>query len=287
MRFPYINFFWEDIKMKTLPVAVQVYSVRDAAEKDFVGTLTAIKEMGYDGVEFAGLYGNKPEDVKAICEKLGLVPISAHVALDEMLSDPEKVIGDYAKVGVKYIAVPYLQEERRPGTDGWAKTIEDIKLVASVAKKYNIQMLYHNHDFEFVKVDGKYALDMLYDTISEDLLKTELDTCWVNVGGEDPAAFVRKYTGRAPVVHLKDFVGAKTANMYELIGIKPEGDAAKQEEFGFRPVGYGKQDMPSILAASVDAGAEWVVVEQDRPGPDKTPMESIKMSRDYLKTQNW
>lgn len=273
--------------MKTLPVAVQVYSVRDAAAADFEGTLKAIKEMGYDGVEFAGLYGNSPEAVKALCEKYDLVPISAHVALDEMLSDPEKVIGDYAAIGVKYIAVPYLQEDRRPGTPGWEKTIADIKLVAKVAKDKGIQMLYHNHDFEFIKLDGKYALDILYEEISADLLKTELDTCWVNVGGENPADFVRKYTGRAPVVHLKDFTGSKTANMYELIGIKPDGQAAKQEAFGFKPVGYGKQDMPSILAASVDAGAEWVVVEQDRPAPENTPMESIRMSRDYLKTQNW
>ncbi|MCQ2431804.1 MAG: sugar phosphate isomerase/epimerase [Clostridia bacterium] len=275
--------------MKHLPVAVQVYSVRDAAAADFKGTLQAIKDMGYDGVEFAGLYGNKPEDVKALCKEIGLVPISAHVALDEMLADPEKVIGDYAAVGVKYIAVPYLQEDRRPGTPGWDKTIADIKLVAKVAKDKGIQMLYHNHDFEFVKIDGKYALDILYEVISEDLLKTELDTCWVNVGGENPAEFVRKYTGRAPVVHLKDFVmaGKKPDNMYELIGIKPEGAAASEEAFGFRPVGHGFQNMPAILEASVDAGAEWVVVEQDRPGPDKTPMESIKMSRDYLKTQNW
>ncbi len=275
--------------MKHLPVAVQVYSVRDDAAADFAGTLRAIKEMGYDGVEFAGLYGMEPEAVRALCDELGLVPVSAHVSLDEMLSDPVAVIGVYARVGVKYIAVPYLQEERRPGTDGWEKTIADIKLVCAEAKKQGIQMLYHNHDFEFVKIGDAYALDILYSEISEELLKTELDTCWVNVGGEDPAAYIRKYTNRAPVVHLKDFVmaGKKPEGMYELIGIKPEGDTASEEAFGFRPVGHGYQDMPAILSAALDAEAEWVVVEQDRPGPGKTPMESIRMSREYLKTQNW
>ena len=273
--------------MKYLPVAVQVYSVRDEAAADFEGTMKAIKEMGYDGVEFAGLYGLEPEKIAEICKNVGLVPLSAHVPIDDMCADPEGVIGAYQKIGVHYIAVPYLQENRRPGTPGWEKTIADIKMLAEVAQKHDIQMLYHNHDFEFVKIDGKYALDMLYDTIPELLLKTELDTCWVNVGGEDPANYVRKYSGRAPIVHLKDFVGAKTANMYELIGIKPEGGAAKQEEFGFRPVGYGLQNIPSILEASLDAGAKWVVVEQDRPGPDKTPMESIRMSREYLKSLNW
>lgn len=275
--------------MKHLPVAVQLYSVRDDASSALEETLYAVKEMGYDGVEFAGLYNNSPEHMKELCAKIGLVPISAHVPLDDMVADPEKVIGDYAVIGVKYIAVPYLQEDRRPGTPGWEKTIADIKRCASVAKEKGIQMLYHNHDFEFLKIDGKYALDILYDEIPEDLLKTEIDTCWVNVAGENPAAYIRKYTGRAPVVHLKDFVmaGKKPDNMYELIGIKPEGSAASEESFGFRPVGHGYQDIPSILSASEDAGAEWVVVEQDRPGPDKTPMESIRASREYLATQGW
>lgn len=146
-----------------------------------------------------------------------------------------------------------------------------------------MQLLYHNHDFEFVKIDGKYALDILYDTVPADLLKTELDTCWVNVGGENPADYVRKYTGRAPVVHLKDFAGEKSEHMYELIGIEEEKKEEKQK-FEFRPVGYGKQDFKAILAASEDAGAEWVIVEQDQPSMGKTPLECAKMSIDYLRS---
>ena len=142
---------------------------------------------------------------------------------------------------------------------------------------------YHNHDFEFTKINGQYILDTYYQEIPADLLQTELDTCWVNVGGENPAQYVRKYTGRAPIVHLKDFSGSKTENMYSLIGT----DAAKEEaseKFEFRPIGYGRQDIPSILAASEDAGAGWVIVEQDSPSMGKTPMECAKMSIDYLKS---
>jgi Xylose isomerase-like TIM barrel. len=175
----------------TFSVALQVYSVRDFAEKNLKDTLAKVKEMGYDGVEFAGLYGHEPSEVKRMVEELGLTPISAHVPLDEMLADPDKVIGAYAEIGCKYIAVPYLPEERRPGTDGFAKTIKDIEALATTAKKFGIQMLYHNHDFEFVKVDGEYGLDILYKSISAELLKTEIDTCWVNVAGEDPAGYIK------------------------------------------------------------------------------------------------
>jgi sugar phosphate isomerase/epimerase len=267
-------------------VALQVYSVRDFAENDLKGTLEKIKEMGYDGVEFAGLYGNQAGQVKKMVQETGLIPISAHVPLDEMLSDPDTVIGDYAEIGCKYIAVPYLPEERRPGKDGFEKTLKDIEMLAKAAKKFGIQMLYHNHDFEFVKVDGEYGLDIIYKTIPEELLKTQIDTCWVNVAGEDPVEYIRKYSGRAPVVHLKDFVmkgKKKPEQLYELIGIETKTEVESGENFGFRPVGYGVQDFPSILKASREAGAEWVVVEQDRPALGKTSLECAAMSREYLK----
>ena len=181
------------------------------------------------------------------------------------------------------MAVPYLSPEHRPGTPNFEFVVEFIGIIAKAAKKAGIQLLYHNHDFEFMKLGGKYALDILYETVPEDLLKTELDTCWVNVGGEDPSKYLLKYSGRAPVVHLKDFFGQKSENMYELIGI--ENKAPKRPDgFEFRPVGSGLQDMPSIVAAAEKAGAEWLVVEQDNPSMGLTPIECAKKSIDYLRS---
>jgi sugar phosphate isomerase/epimerase len=267
----------------SLPVAVQVYSVRDDAAKDLRGTLTAIKEMGYDGVEFAGLYGNSPAEIKKMCEEIGLVPISAHVPYVDMVADTEGVLKQYAEIGCKFVVVPYLMPEHRPDSDQFPTVVENIGKIGKVAKELGLQLLYHNHDFEFMKLDGKYALEVLYDTIPADLLQTELDTCWVNVGGEEPAAYVRKFTDRAPVVHLKDFHGEKSEDMYELIGIEKKAPA-RPGNFEFRPVGSGLQDFPAILAASEDAHAQWVVVEQDSPSMGLTPMECIRKSREYLKT---
>ncbi len=134
--------------------------------------------------------------------------------------------------------------------------------------------------------DGRYALDYIYDTIPADLLQTEVDTCWVKVAGEDPAAYVKKYTGRSPVVHLKDFYKeGQPGNMYQLIGTEVEEQESKGF-FEFRPVGSGMQDFPPILEAALAAGAQWVVVEQDQSN-GRTPMEAITMSREYLKTLGW
>mgnify|MGYP000417642119 FL=1 len=130
---------------------------------------------------------------------------------------------------------------------------------------------------------------MLYSTIPADLLQTEIDTCWVKVAGVDPSEYIMKYAGRSPVVHLKDFKmsGGKHGSLYKLIGIDDGEEQEEESSFSFMPVGHGEQDMPSILAACEDAGANWVVVEQDDPAKGATRLESVKLSREYLQTLSW
>ena len=265
-----------------LPIAIQLYSVRDDAAADMRGTLQKIREMGYDGVEFAGLHGHTAEEVREMCQEIGLLPLSAHVPYDEMVADPEGVLGQYAAIGCRYVAIPYLMPEYRPGTPGFADVIRNAAMLGEVANRLGMTLLYHNHDFEFQKIDGKYALEVLYDTVPASLLQTELDVCWVRVGGEEPAAYIRKYTGRAPVVHLKDYAGGKSEHMYELIGIQSE-HAPEEHPFEFRTVGSGVQDIPAILAAADDAGAKWLVVEQDQPSMGLTQMECARASIGYLR----
>lgn len=274
--------------MGKMPIALQLYSVRDEMAADFEGTLRKVKSMGYDGVEFAGLFDRSAIEIKNLLKEINLVPVSAHIPFDEMMSDPDKVFGRYAELGCKYVVVPYMIEEHRPGTDGFGKVIEAVQMLGKVAKEKGMTLLYHNHDFEFVKVNGEYGLDVLYSSISADLLQTEIDTCWVNVAGKNPVEYLKKYTGRSPVVHLKDFVmkgKEKPAHLYELIGI-PSDESGKdsEENFGFRPVGYGVQNIPAIVQAAHDAGAKWLVVEQDSPAPGQNPIESAEMSMNYLKT---
>ena len=267
-----------------LPVAIQVYSLRDEASADFEGTLAKIKELGYDGVEFAGLYGHTAEEVRDLCKKYDLNPISAHVPFFDMLKNPDGLFAQYAAIGCKYVAIPSISAEWRPGTTNFdCYAFDIIAMLGKAAKKAGIQLLYHNHDFEFTKVNGEYGLDLIYANIPSALLKTEIDTCWANVGGVNPAEYVLKYSGRAPVVHLKDFFGKKTDDMYELIGVENKAPA-RPEGFEYRPVGYGLQDIPSIIKASKEAGAEWLIVEQDKASMGLTPMECAAKSIEYLRS---
>lgn len=266
--------------MKKWPIALQIYSIRDAIGDDFEGAMRRVKEMGYDGVELAGMFDVPPMEIKKTLDKVGLEWVSAHVHLDKIENDA--ILSGYAETGMKYIAIPWLDGPK--DEDDMKAVIARIRKAGELCKAKGMTLLYHNHDFEFHKFSDTYILDSYYSEIPADLLQTELDTCWVNVGGEDPAAYVRKYTGRAPIVHLKDYTGRKTENMYGLIGVEGSDKGAPTNEFDFRPVGYGRQDMPSIVAAAEDAGAEWLVVEQDRPSMGKTSMECAEMSIRYLKS---
>jgi sugar phosphate isomerase/epimerase len=272
----------------SFPIALQLYSVREDLEKDFEGTLRKVKALGYEGVEFAGLYGYKPADMKKLLIEIGLIPVSAHVPFTDLVADAQGMVEAYAEIGCNYIAIPYLTPEYRPNAEKFPEVIEGAKILGKAAQARGLTLLYHNHDFEFEKINGEYALDILYKSVPADLLQTEIDTCWVNVAGEDPAAYVQKYSGRSPVVHLKDFVmpGKRPEKMYELIGIQDDQKGAEAEVFEFRPLGYGAQNFPKILQACQAAGAKWVVVEQDRPSMGKSALECAEASLKYLASIN-
>ncbi len=267
-------------------VALQLYSVREDAEKDLAGTLRQVKAMGYAGVELAGLHGRTVAEMKALLQENGLALCSAHVPYTAMMADPDGVLGAYAEAGCRYVAVPYLTEEYHLGAEKGEEAVAGMRMLGEKAAALGMTLLYHNHDFEFKKIDGEYKLDLLYKFIPHQYLQTELDTCWIKVAGEDPVAYIKKYTGRAPIVHLKDYYmrGQDTRGAYKLIGIESDEAQPGGDAFEFRPLGAGVQDVPALLVASANAGAQWVVVEQDEPTPGKSALQCARESVAYLKS---
>lgn len=268
---------------RKLPVALQLFSVRNELEKDFEGTIKKVKSFGYDGVELAGLYGRSAAEMRALLEENELEAVSAHVSIDEMLSDPDGVMQLYSDIGCKFIAVPHLDEKRRVGAPDYEKTVGEMRALAACAEKHGLVFMYHNHDFEFEKAGEKYALDVFLGAMPE--VSLELDTCWAAVAGEPPAEYLKHYAERSPVVHLKDYslVGKKPADIFCIMG--SGGDARdKNGVFGFRACGYGMNDIEAILDAADETNAEWLVVEQDAPSAGKTALECAELSVKYLKT---
>ena len=259
-------------------IAYQLYSARQEAARDLPAVLRALKEQDYDGVEFAGFHGHSAENIAGLLAESGLAVASSHVSLAELRQDAHAVIAFHQRIGCPYIAIPYLADEDRPGQPGFARLIARIYWLGQLCREAGIQLLYHNHDFEFAPVSGMHGLDFLYDAIPADLLQTEIDTCWVRYAGVDPVEYLRKYAGRAPVVHMKDYVGRKggTDSPYQLIGQESKAKA-EQSAFAFRPLGRGIQELPALVRAAVAAGSKWLVVEQD-DSPDMPPLEASAIS---------
>jgi sugar phosphate isomerase/epimerase len=275
--------FFKEKKM--LPVMLQLYNVRDDLSKDFDGTLQKVAEAGYKYVELAlaQFYKKSVSEFKAALDKAGLTAVSAHVPFRNMTENPDEAIDYHLEIGCKFIVIPFLSNEDRSTGPNYEAVKKEIARLGEIVNKKGAVLLYHNHEFEFEDYKGKYALDDLYDSVPSNLLQTEIDVCWAKVGGVVPAEYILKYSGRAPIVHLKDFDpsdGGKIKADYDLIG---EAKKARAEgAFPFRAVGQGIQDIPGIVKAAEAAGSKWFVVEQDLPSPGKTALECAKDSLDYL-----
>ena len=269
--------------MTKLPIALQVYSVRDHAQGDLLGILEKIAAMGYSGVEFAGIYDNKAEDVRAKLDELKLEAISMHVPLNLLTDQFDMCVEMLTTLGCSWVAIPWMDTSCLPGGDLWQKTKEDIILTSKKLAKFGITLLYHNHDFEFETHEGEYKLDIMYNTILSETLKTELDTCWIRVGGEDPSEYILKYTGRSPIVHLKDFDRGNGDIFQSFVGEKDNREIKKGrgEDFDFKPVGYGEQNIPPVIKSAEKIGAKWLVVEQDSSS-ERDTLEAAKMSIEYI-----
>jgi sugar phosphate isomerase/epimerase len=235
-----------------LPVALQLYTVRDETSKDFRGTLEKVAEMGYQGVEFAGFGDIPAAEMKELLERLNLKAAGSHTGKDMLAEKMDEIIEYNLGIGNKYVLCAH---DKYDSKEGW---LEAAKFYGSVGKKLKdngLQFGYHNHAHEFVKYDGEYALDILYSHTDPDIVKTEIDVYWAYYAGVDPAAYIRKYTGRCPLVHLKDM---------------------RADDRDFAEIGEGIIDIRSIIEVSEKAGTEWIVVEQDtcrRPS-----LESAKIS---------
>ena len=246
--------------MPPISVALQLYTVRDALSKDYVGTLKKVKEIGYDAVQLTGVFPYDAPKTRGILDELGLQAAGCHIALEELESDVGKWIEFCQVLGTRDVVCPYLPDERRGSLDDWLKTALLLDQIGAQCREKGARLSYHNHSFEFVKFNGRYALDLLYEHTSPAHLYAEIDTYWVKHGGEEPRDFIRKYSGRIPILHVKDM--------------------ASDEERSFAEVGSGILDWPAIHRAAVQAGVECYCVEQDTCKRD--PLESAAMSLDYV-----
>ena len=171
---------WAAAEHKIEKVGLQLYTVRDLMKTDFDGTIAKVAQIGYKEVEFAGYFGRTGAQVRAVCEKNGLTPISTHVQYDELDDKFPSVIETSKTIGLKYIVCPWIPEELRKSPDIWNQAAEKFNKCGEQTKKAGMQFAYHNHWFEFLPVDGKLPYDLLLTKCDASNVKMELDLCWIH-----------------------------------------------------------------------------------------------------------
>ena len=253
-------------------IGLQLYTVRDLMKQDFDGTLAKVAAIGYKEVEFAGYFDHSPKDVRAAVDRHGLTAPSAHIDYKSLGEKFPEVIEAAKVVGHDYLVNPWIDEEIRKQPDGRKQAAETFNRAGEACKKAGIQFAYHNHWFEFLSVNGKLPYDFLLTEGDPNLVKMELDLCWITVGGQDPLRYFDRYPGRFPLVHVKD---VKRVPPVTAGGAQDFGSSMKD----MTEVGSGIIDWKKIFAQSDKAGIKHYFVEHDNP---KKPLESIKTSYDYL-----
>jgi sugar phosphate isomerase/epimerase len=245
-------------------IALQLYTVRETLKKDFLGTLKSVAAIGYKGVELAGMGGLTAKELRDVLDDLGVTVVGGHCGVDTVNKDMEQLLSDYATLGASYLGVAWLGEEWRT-EHGWQRAARLMEKAAMEAAKHDITFFYHNHAFEFEKINGKNGIDILLGSADPALVKWEEDVYWVRKGGEDPVAYMNRYSGRTPLIHIKDMTSDPSQT--------------------FEIVGDGVIDFDAIFAAGDANGVDWYVVEQDQC--PKGEVESVRRSYQNIVARSW
>ena len=251
-----------------------LYTVRDAMNADAKATLKAVAEAGYKNIEAAGYnngkyYNMTPENFNKLLKELHLNPISTHQS-SITLDNADLMFKDAKAAGFEYFVVPippmglfkYYAETQSMGMEGGAANLAEIlSVLGEKCHNAGLELLYHNHDFEFRKdKDGIIPIDYLLKNTNPNYVNFQMDLFWVIKAGADPVAYFNKYPGRFKIWHVKDM----------------------DDQGRFAPVGNGHIDYARILANKKLSGMKYYMVEQDKTFNMK-PLEAIKVSHKGIK----
>lgn len=252
-----------------MQTAIQLYTLRHLDEP-LVDTIDRVGETNFDAVEFAGLGDDSTAEITAALDDAGLDVMAAHVGIEELEDDLDGTVETYRAVDCDHLVVPYLDAECFASREAVEETADRLAAVGDDVRDHGLDFSYHNHSQEFQSVDGRPALEVLAEAAPD--LTFELDVGWVLAGGSDPAAMLRDFGDRVPIVHFKDIeVGANV----------PDGEEPGTDTGDHQPVelGTGNLDLDAVVAAATDAGADWAVYEHDAPDD---ALESLRHGSETL-----
>jgi len=225
-------------------IGLQLYTVRDMMKANVEDTLAKVAGVGYKEVEFAGYFGRKPNEIRALLAKNGLTAPSSHVSYPEDWNAWRQTVSDAKTAGHRYVTVAWTPDEKRNRPGGFKAVADDFNKAGEEAKKAGLRFAYHNHDYELKKsADGTLPFEVLLQNTDPKLVTYEMDLYWMVKGGADPIDYFKRFPGRFTMVHVKDATAAPERKMAD--------------------VGSGTIDFPKIFANAAKSGMRYFFVEHD------------------------
>ncbi|MEK5028632.1 sugar phosphate isomerase/epimerase family protein [Paenibacillus sp. FSL M7-1046] len=250
--------------MQRSTIAAQMYTLRDFTKtaEDLRAAFQKLKVMGYQAVQISGIGPIDPQLVKQYADEAGLTICATHVPWNRLVNDLDALAAEHKLWNCKYIGLGGLPGEYQSSQEGYRTFAKLASGIARTLKEeHGLQFVYHNHDFEFERVEGVTGMEVLLQESDPEVFGFELDMYWVQAGGANPVDWVHKVKGRMQVMHLKD------------MAIISRGQV-------FAEIGEGNMNYEAIIEAGRETGVEWFVVEQDVCRRD--PFESLEISLKYL-----
>ena len=251
-------------------IGAQYYTLRDYAKtiEDFDDTCRKVSEMGYKIVQISGTPLGAAE-MKEVLDKYDLKVVVTHRNFNDFKNNLDEIIEYNKTLGCYLCGVGAMPGEARESVEGLDQFIKDANEISAKLKKEGLYFGYHNHHFEFAKLDGKLIMDRLINETNPDEFMFIVDTYWLQFGGVNPVDFIKKLGKRAMMVHFKDY----------------HINTEKNFTVEMCEVGEGNLNWDEIICACDEAGAQYALVEQDIC--NRNPFESLKMSYDFLKSKGF
>ncbi|MCM1026438.1 MAG: sugar phosphate isomerase/epimerase [Roseburia sp.] len=244
-------------------IGAQYYTLRDYAKtmEDFEETCKKVSAIGYKTVQISGT-PLEAARMREVLDRYGLEVVTTHRSFEDFRRDPGEVMEYNRTLGSLLCGVGSMPGWARESGENLDRFLREANETAALLRREGMFFGYHNHAFEFARVEGKRIMDRLIGETDPEAFYFIADTYWIQVGGADPASFIRRLGSRAMAVHFKD-LKANTDNSTEMAEI-----------------GEGNLDWDGIIEACEEAGVKWALVEQDVCR--RNPFESMKISYDYL-----
>ena len=259
--------------MKKPIMGIQLFTLRDYIQtaEDFDKTLARLADMGVTDVQISAIGDIPAETQRDILNKYNMKVCVTHKSIDRMTDDLDNLIAEHKTIGCNAIGLGAAPVDARWSTKCVKDFISKTGEIAKKMKEQGCEFHYHNHAFEFNRLDdANYSMmDMLIDDTDKDLFHFIPDVAWIHYGQKDPVDIIKRMAGRVKVIHFKDYI-------FDENGIRH-----------FVPLGEGVVNLEECYKAACELEIPYIMYEHDNDWPDDDPFKACEISWEYMKNLDY